>query len=106
MSLALPDDSVSLSPELLLVSFIVKRDLEPLLPQPVVLELDELADSHGFVRIRERCLGDWMAGDETSGGGMDEGIGKLFRIVMSTAEYDSVLLCTWDVLRFRVWGLC
>lgn len=53
-SLALPDDSVSFRPEPLLVSSIFNLDLKPV----VVLEPEELADSHGFVRIRERSRGD------------------------------------------------
>lgn len=58
-----------------------------------MLEPEELAESHGLVRIRERCRGDWIEGEETRGGGIDEGIDKLFRVVPSDAEYDSVLLC-------------
>lgn len=54
-SLALPDDSVSFRPEPLLVSSIFNLDLKPVV---VVLEPEELADSHGFVRIRERSRGD------------------------------------------------
>lgn len=76
-SLALPEDSVSFRPELLLVSSRVKRDFK----QPAVLEEpEELADNHGFVRIRERCLGDCMV-DEIKGGGMDADIVKLFLVV-------------------------
>lgn len=59
-------------PELLLLSSRVSLDFKPF-----VLELEEFADSHGFVRIRERSRGDCIGG-ETSGGGIDDGTGKLF----------------------------
>ena len=71
-SLALPDDSVSFRPELLLLSSRASRDL-----RPFVLELEEFADSHGFVRMRERSRGD-CTGGETNGGGIEDGTGRLF----------------------------
>lgn len=82
-SLALPDDSVSFRPELLLVSSSVSLDLKP-----VVLEPEEFADNQGFVLIRDRSRGDCTVG-ETSGGGIEDGTGRLF--LEESAEKDSVL---------------
>lgn len=59
---------MSLRPELLLVSSRFNLDLKP-----AVLELDELADSHGLVRMRDLSRGDWTEG-ESSGGGIEEGM--------------------------------
>ena len=86
ISLMLPDDSMNFKPGLLLVSSRISFDLNP----DVLAELEELAESHGFVRIRERCLGDW-SGAETRGGGIDDGIDKLF--IDEFTENDSALWC-------------
>ncbi|EZA58419.1 hypothetical protein X777_01376 [Ooceraea biroi] len=79
-SLALPDDSVSFKPELLLLSSRASRDFKPL------LEPDEFADNHGFVRMRERSRGDCTDG-ETNGGGIDDGTAydrfRLIAIIIS-----------------------
>lgn len=48
------------------------------MPQtPALLDPDELAESHGLVRIRERSRGDWTEGETTSGGGIEDGTAKL-----------------------------
>lgn len=65
---------MSFRPELLLLSSKVSRDF-----RPFVLDPEELADSHGFVRMRERSRGDCIGG-EISGGGIDDGTGKLFLV--------------------------
>lgn len=74
---------MSFRPELLLLSSSTCRDF-----RPFVLEPDEFADNHGFVRMRERSRGDCTDG-ETNGGGIDDGTGKLF--LDESAEQDSVL---------------
>lgn len=65
---------MSFKPELLLLSSRARRDF-----RPFVLDPEEFADSHGFVRIRERSRGD-CTGGETKGGGIDDGTGRLFLV--------------------------
>ena len=82
--------------------------------KPALLEPDELADSHGFVRIRDRSRGDWTEG-ESNGGGIEEGTGAAAVVAVTgaarllldeSAENDSVrrwylsccaytCACTW-----------
>lgn len=106
-SLALPDDSVSFNPEPLLVSSRFNLDLKP-----VVLEPEELAESHGLVRIRDRSRGDWIVGDN-KGGGIEEG-GTIKLLLEDSAEIDSVrrwyfscsnALCCNDLSSSRKWSL-
>ncbi|KOX67860.1 hypothetical protein WN51_06906 [Melipona quadrifasciata] len=94
-SLALPDDSVSLRTESLPLSRF-SLDLKP----PVVLEPEELAaDSHGFVRIRERSRGDWTVGD-SKGGGMEEGGGGAVRLLLEdSAEKEPIRLSFKSTVR-------
>lgn len=82
-SLALPEDSVSLNPEPLLVSSRFSLYLKL-----AVQELDELVESQGFVRMRERSRGDCVVGESRDGGTVELAPARL--LLDDSAEKDSV----------------